>query len=251
MINSLDLNFDGVFASDLNVTKITTGSGLVEETFISSITNNTVKPRNAIKSLYQEDEREPLDFPVVLFFEENLNDTTIREVKKWLYKDDYRPLYFGEQSDRVVFAKLDGDIKLSHNSIDSGYISLTFKTNSEFWFSQEHVYEGLSTSTSTTITVLNMGDSIVYPKFEFILDGTASDIQVTNVTTGETMLIENNLTSETITVYGEYEELDTSSNLRTLYDDHNEVFPYLELGFNELTMTGDFQYKITYREIYL
>lgn len=254
MIVSTGFYYNDEYSGHKNVIKIRTSGGLTSESFLATVTNNVNKPKNSYKSFIQDTELEPLVIPMALYFDENLDEVSIRDIKRWLTQKDFKPLLFEDMPDRVFYAKLDGASNLTHNSISSGYVEFDFLTNSAYSFSQEMELEGDSTSSTEyeTILVHNEGDLKIFPRIEIIMNPTSpTDIEIFNDTTGDHFLLKNNLVNETIIIWNEYEELETSSSLRHGYDDHNGGFISLDEGLNELRIKGKFDYKLIYQNIYL
>lgn len=252
MRTATGFHYNDEYSGNKGVLKIRTSSGLVTESFLGSITNQVVKTKNSIKSYIQDSESEPLVIPMALYFDENLDEGAIRRVKKWLMQDDFKELVFEDQPDKVYFAKIDGESNLTHNAISSGYVEFDFLTNSAYSFSRIMDIEGDSTTEFKTVYVHNEGDLITQPKITITIDPTTpTDVEIFNETTGENLTLKNNLINETIIIWNEYEEFETSSSLRYCYDDHIGSFISLVEGANELRLKGNFSYLIEYRNIYL
>lgn len=254
MIVSTGFHYSDEYSGNKGVIKIRTSGGLLTESLLGSVTNQAVKTKNSIKSYIQDSELEPLVIPMALYFDENLDDTTIRGVKKWLSQDDFQPLIFENQPDKVYYAKIDGSSNLSHNAISSGYVEFDFLTNSAYCFSHKIELEGASDSDTsyTNIFIHNEGDIVSYPTIKIVMNPTVlTDIEIFNDTTGEHLILKNNLANETILILNEYEEFETSSNLRYCYDDHLGSFIRFDEGLNELRIKGIFTYTIEYQNIYL
>ena len=254
MIISTGFHYNGEYSGHKNVTKIRTSSGLITDSFLASVDNKVVKTRNSRKSHIQNVERESLVIPMALYFDNNLDDVTIRAIKKWLNQDDFKELIFEDQPNRVYYAKLNGVSDLSHNNISSGYVEFEFLTNSEYVYSPLVELEGESDSATefTSLLLNNNGDVPVFPKIKIFMNpNNATDIEIYNDTTGEYLLIQNNLVDEIIVVWNEYEEFETSSIIRHVYDDHNGGFISFAEGLNELRIRGIFSYIIEYQDIYL
>lgn len=254
MNNSIGFYYNQEYSGNKGVIKIRLGGGLVSESFMGSVTNDIVKLKNSIKSHIQNSELEPLVFPMALYFDENLDETTIRGIKRWLSQDDFKELVFEDDPNKVYYAKLEGTQTLSHNAISSGYLEFDFITNSPYAFSRKIEAEGEVDSTTTyqSLSLYNEGDLTVAPKIQIVIDPVdAEDVEIFNDTTGGHFLLQSNLVNETIIIWNEYEELETSSSLRYGYDDHNGQFITLIEGVNDLRIKGKFKYLIEYQHIYL
>lgn len=246
--------YDGEYSGNKGVIKISRGGGLASESFMATPLNDIIKVKNNNKSYIQKTELEPLTLPMALYFDEKLDETTIRNVKRWLAQDDFKELVFEEEPNKLYYAKTEGSYTLSHNSISSGYLEFEFITNSAYAFSRKIEVEDEVNTTTTfqELSLLNEGDFSVAPRIQIVIDPvTATDVEIFNDTTGEHFLLQNNLVNETIIIWSEYEELETSSNLRHRYDDHNGQFITLAEYDNHLRFKGKFKYLIEYQNIYL
>lgn len=254
MINSTGFHYNNEYSGHKNVYKIHTSGGLITDSFLGTVTNQSIKLKNNHKSFIQHSESEPIIIPMALFFDDNLDETNIRAIKKWLNQDDFKELVFEDQPEKVYYAKVDGSVNLSHNAIATGYVEFDFLTNSAYSFSRIIELEGESNSVDEyeTLYVYNEGDLTTLPKIKIIMNpNEATDIEIYNDTTGEHLLLQNNLIDETIIILNEYEEFETSSSLRYVYDDHQGTFISFAEGVNELRIKGDFSYTIEYQNIYL
>lgn len=254
MIYSTGFSYNNVHSNSKHIYKVRTTGGLSQDTFLADKNVNTVKLRNSHKSRIQSITKEPLVIPMALYFDENLNEETARGVKRWLETDNFYPLRFDDDPNRIYYATPNGAIPLTHNAISSGYVEFDMLTNSSYAFSDKVSIKGSSTSLSspTIERIYNDGDINVAPEMKFVVNPTSpSIIEVINETTGDRLLIENNLENETVTVLNEYEEIHTTSNLQNKYENHNDVFIKLESGENVLRLTGLFTYEFTFQPVYL
>ena len=252
MITSTSFYYDGIYSEDMGVIKVRVGGGLVTDSFLSPVSVNQVKLKNSNKARIQTIDREPLTIPMALFFDENLSEESIRRVKNWLSKEDYRELRFENEPEKVYYAVLSGTSELTHNAVASGYVQLELLTNSSYSFSNVFTIEGISNETDFSyVSIHNYGDEIAPTDIAVtMINNSTSDIEIYNETTQENLKLVGNLANEEIVFMGEYEEIHTSSNLRHRYNDHNGVFISLQVGENRLRVKGDFKYKIEAQFIY-
>lgn len=254
MITSKGFYYDNEYSGNKNVIKAITSNGAVTDTFLGTVSNKVVKNKNNIKSFILDSDNEPIVIPMALYFEKGLDDSSIRHVKKWLAQDDFKELVFEDQPDKVYYAKLDGSSVISHNAISEGFVEFDFLTNSAYSFSRPHLMEGESISSSDfeLLQIYNDGDLTTFPKITVVIDPLdAADVEIINDSTGERFLLKNNLVNESIVIWNEYDELETSSNLRHGYDDHLGDFISFAEGVNDLRLKGKFKYTIEYQAIYL
>lgn len=249
MIYSLDFYYDGLYSEDMGVRLVNIDSGLQSDSFLAPTNVDYVKLRNNYKSIIKEVVKEPLVFPMALFFEENLDRDQIELIKNWLNKDDFKPLIFEQDLNRVYFATIDGESNLTHNSISSGYLEFNFLTNSPYSFSPPVEIEGVSTELESEIIVYNSSSIDTLPTITIKMNSN-TDIQITNKDTGELLSIKSNFQDEVIEISCEYEEVESDIENRYRYDDHNDVFIRFKEGRNRLAFEGDFDYTIDYRLVY-
>lgn len=239
----------------MGVMKVTMDSGLLsEEYFLGNKEVSSFKTKSAIRTHLTSVTREPLVIPMVLFFDKNLDWDKEREIKDWLDIDEYCELRF-ENDQFVYYATLHSKPKLTHNSIDSGYIEFEFLTNSPYRFSEVITTsnEGTNLSTMgeyTTVPIMNDGDLICKPTIEIVAPNQVTDLEIRNEDTGQTFLLNGTFTNLSLTILCEKEELHSEAPFPTLYDAHNGTFIYLQKGRNTLRMKGQFYYKITYQFVY-
>ncbi|MDW0112152.1 hypothetical protein QT711_03075 [Sporosarcina saromensis] len=247
MITETSFSYDGLHSDNFGVIKVRVEGGLVTDTFLSTSNVNYSLPRNRRKARIESIEREPLVIPMALYFDENLDDTTIRRVKNWLSKDNYKKLIIGN---KVYYAILSDETPITHNAISSGYIKCNMLTNSPYTFSETIEIEGISNSLSPTSLLLNNdGDMAITVDIEISMTADGN-IEIENITNGETLRLNGNFASEKIMFLGDSEEIHTSIPYMHRYGDHNDTFIQLETGSNELIFKGDFTCKITMEYVY-
>lgn len=258
MIKANEFIYDGISSKSIGVTMIEM-DGLIEEEFSHTRDVNSVLLQNSNKAMLKNIRKEPLTFNFRLIFDEHISEGKFFEVKEWLYKDDYCELKFMDNLnyDFLYYAILNGSVAITHNSLNQAYIEFEMSTNSPYRFSHPITVNYESTVDGLAFHIYNNGNVITPIKMKFLLPNTnVTDIKV-RVTDDKDefntkqLIITNNLPNETITVHGESEELETISNLRYVYDDHNEVFPYLYKGMNKIQLEGNFSFEMSYQNIYL
>lgn len=250
MHNFQDFIFNNHLASDLGVSSIEVSS-LFESDFSHSRSVNTTFQKSLNKSWINSIERQPLVFEVKLLFDGNLDEVNMRQVKQWLYTDNYSKLKF-VNSDFEVYAICDGEIKIVHNGIDTGYITVTFLTNSPYKFGSPKTLDGYCTD-EQSITIFNYGDMDTTFNLKFVMSLAGGSVEVQNETDdGKIQIFKliNNLENETIIINGAYEQIDTSSKLSNPYARHNNQFINFKVGENKLKLIGTFAYETNYQEVY-
>jgi phage-related protein len=201
------------------------------------------------KKPYFYDIREsPLSFNVAFAFEEVWNYDKMREVARWLIKDNYKELYFDDNVDKRYYAVVVDNPRLIHNCLKQGYVELTFRCNAPYAFSPIYTsqYDLSGISSPTIITFNNEGDDILKPEIEILKYGTG-DFSITNLTDGGKVCSFTGLADqETVYVNNELRQIISDSGFYR-YDNHNGNYLELVRGENSLEVNGaaiiDFRYQ--------
>ena len=100
------------------------------------------------------------------------------------------------------------------------------------------------------ITLDNDGDIEIYPiiTVKMYEDGSFS---LENTTTDKELLVENLSSGETVEIDNENEIITTDVTGTYRYDDHNGVFMRFDVGENDLVITGECILGLEYRYRYL
>lgn len=245
--DKLYFNYNGVSSKDFGLTAVDLGSGLYEEDFIASRTIEETKPSGRATSIFHGISEEDRVFDLTLAFDRGFTEDKLESIMDWIFEDYYKPLYFENNSDRVVFAMMTGDSKIVHNGLQEGYFTVSVKTNSPYVYSD---IKEKSFSESNPVTILNNGHKETYPiiNIEKIGDGDLKinvggyNILVTNLKNGEKIEIDT-LRGKIVTdIVGQYR-----------YD--NVVIGeledlLLERGSQTYSVTGGANISLKYREIY-
>lgn len=186
VMESLDFNFDGEYSSFYGIVNISMSSGMYEESFAPkrNIKEQTIR---GSKRYFQEIEYEPLVLNLSFGIKETWDEEKIRAIARWLIKDYYKPLYFSENTDRIYYGIVVDDPKLIHNGLKQGYITLTFRCDSQYTYSPVYLSEEYDLSTNpsgTSIMLINNGDVEVKPEISITKVGNGGEIKIVNITNG-------------------------------------------------------------------
>lgn len=253
MIIASGFSFNGIHSETVEVTKVNTESGLLTEQFSGSITVDTFLNSSSYKSHITHTEEEPLEIPLVLYFDENITFDKEQEVKRWLIQGDYCPLIFDDNPSIVYYAKLNSEINLTHNSVNSGYLECTMLTNSPYKFSDYITFEDQSTSNEEYLIreIMIDGDLPSFPVIE-VVSPSVTYLEIYNESTQERCVLNESFTNLTVDFLSEYQELETrATSPSELYDAHNGKFITLKRGKNIIKFKGTFRFKMTYQNVYL
>ena len=241
--------FDGINSEDLGLMAVDLSGGLYEEIFGATRTVEETQTMKRPTRIFHGIKEEPRAFDLNLAFEEGYTDESIDEVARWLFKDYYRPLFFNNKQDRMMFAIISGDSSISHNGLQQGYITVSVQTNSPYLFSQEKTGSKRIT-TSGSLVLSNAGHLDTYPEFSIDKVGNG-DLQIT--VDGRTVLITNLKDGESIyintlkgiiktDIIGEYRY----NNI--MAGDLEDLF--LGIGNKEYVINGGATISHRYREMY-
>jgi len=243
--------YDGIKSSDMGVTSVSTDSGLFEETFVANKTINEEKIRGRTKPYFMGTDREPLEFPLTLWFENGFDNEKLRSIKRWLDQDLYKEFYFPEQNERRYFCMMHGDSTIHHNGVGEGYFQITMRCNDSFVYSPLYIDDWIdfsnNPSNGTEITFENKGDVELKPEL-FIEKVGNGDISITNYTdNGNIFELRNLYNGEIIYVDNENEEIESDIPGVYRYSDHNDVFLNFLFGVNRLLVKGKCKLQFRYR----
>lgn len=250
----LDFEFNGIHSSTFGVSKITMTSGMQsEDYYLANKTINGFRLRDELQTHLTNIDKEPLVIPMTIYLNGNVDFERETRIKEWLETDKYCKLKFGDQIISYN-AMLQGNVKLTHDSIGDGYIDVVFLTDSPYRFSDNpFVVSGEIKSPNDFVKVplSNYGSLTIRPTIKIKSPGVSNGIEIRNVTTGEYFNLKGTYTDLTLNIINQAEELDTEGNFTNLYENHNGQFISLKKGRNDLEMKGSFYYEISYKYVYL
>lgn len=236
---SLNFYYDGIYSQDMGLVNVNVSSGLQEEPFYGGreIIEEQIIGKN--KPNFYDIQETPLSFNVSFAFEETWDYDKIREVARWLIKNNYKELYFTDNVDKRYYAIVIDNPRLIHNCLKQGYVELTFRCNAPYAFSPIYTtqYDLSGISSPTTITFNNQGDDILKPEIEILKYG-AGDFSITNLTNGSQVFSFTGLADqETVYVNNELRQIISDSGSYR-YDNFNGNYLELVYGNNSLEVSG-------------
>lgn len=196
--NSIYFKYAGIKSTDFGLMNVSTGNGMMEEDFVANRTVTEDKVRGRAKSYFKGMEYEPLSLRLTIAFEDTWTNSQIRAVARWLTNQSYyQPLELsvdgvfnddddfpaGRQYNRVYYAISTDSSSITHNGIDQGYFTITFKTNAPWAYYKEfRELVDLSTNTSygQNIIIENIGDLELQPKILVEKVGNGA-LEITNI----------------------------------------------------------------------
>lgn len=245
--DKLYFNYNGVSSREFGLTAVDLSSGLYEEDFVASRTIEETKPSGRATSIFHGITEEDRSFDLTLAFDNGFTEDKLESIMKWIFTDYYKPLYFEENSGRIVFAMITGDSRIVHNGLQEGYFTVSVKTNSPYIYSD---IKKKNFSQTSPVTIVNNGHRESYPIIDIkkVGDGDLKikvrdySVLITNLKNGENIQIDT-LRGKIITdIVGQYRyDNVTIGELEDLI---------LEEGSQTYSVEGGANIVLTYREVY-
>lgn len=139
--DALYFSYAGKKSVDFGIINVDLSSGMQEEALTYSRAINKLSTKGRDTPYFQSVEKDVLKFNVSFAFEDTFDETKLREVTRWLAGDYnyYQELYFtndlGRDPEKVYYALVVNDPVLIHNSLQQGYLTLTFECSSPYTYS--------------------------------------------------------------------------------------------------------------------
>ena len=222
----MSFSFNGKNSADFGIINVNTDSGMLEENFISERELNEITTRFSEKPYFQYIKKQPISFDLNFAFESVWDSTLIRQIVNWLNVDYYKEFYFIDDNleKRIYYAIPIDDIKIIHNALRQGYLSLNFRCNSPYCYSDfitTEIYDlSLNTDIGTDIETTNSGDVNIKPQIwiEKINDDNG-DIIITNTNTNQQSIFKTMAKAKNILTFpGDASEGDTFSIGSNVYE---------------------------------
>lgn len=246
---SLTFNFNGIDSSEFKIINVHMESGLYTESFFPTRSIIEEKIPYKDKPYFFGFEYETKEIPITFTFLEPWNDKLINDVMHWLYQDYYKPLIFSSDENRIFYAVVNSESTITHAGLKEGYVTLTFRCNSPYAYTNEYYVDYLleNNSVGKDITIENVGDKNIFPTIKFRKIGKGDISIINNSNKGIETKITNLVDNEEIEIDGENEEIVTSLKGGYRYNDFNYNFLELVRGKNHLKIIGDAYFEFTYR----
>lgn len=248
MKESMYFVFDNIKSTDMGLVNVQVDNkGLLEETFVADKEIKEIKIRGRDKPYFAGVERQPLEFGLSFYFEDNYDTNKLREVARWLDQDEYKSFYTTDNTNRIFKCMLVSDSKLLHNGLKQGYVNLNFRCDSPYSYSpiyQTPIYNSVS---EQDIEIQNYGDLDCHPiiYIQKIGDG---DITIKNLSdSGKEFTFTTLVDGEELEIDCENEIIKTNIDNFYRYDSFNDNYLRLLYGANRLQLTGNFKLIMKYR----
>ncbi|MBU9714413.1 phage tail domain-containing protein [Evansella tamaricis] len=249
--SSLYFTYAGINSYDMGLINISSSAGLYNDPIIGSrnlIEDQDIGGKRYLKTI----DYEPLEFPIVMYFNEVFNDEKIREISRWLLQDNYQPLVFSNNQNRYLQAVPVGDFDLIHNGLKQGYLSLWFRCDTFHAYTpfvSSRLYDlSENTEEGTMINFQNNGDLETQPIIYLEKVGEGDVTFVNTSDGGKTMTISNVIDGEKITIDNTIHDLKWNSNVN-YYNDFDFNWMNLVYGVNRIKVLGNckFYYKCQFK----
>lgn len=248
----MNFTFNSESSSDYGVLNVTFDSGMQEEPFLPTRKILEQKIRGNNKPYFLGVEYEPLTIPVRIVFEKDFNIDKLRNLANWLTTDNYAPLIFESKPSHIYYTLLVDEGTLTHNSINQGYVDVTFRCDSPWaWtpaYSQFHDFSSNVTD-GTNYTINNVGDLTIQPILEVeIVSGTEFSIQ--NLSNkGERLSLVGLAVGEKLIIDCQNQTIDSDIPLTYRYGNRTLDSQFISFikGNNYLNIKGNVKITFKYR----
>lgn len=248
----LYFTYDGISCKDFNLVNVNLSNGMLEEQLVANREINELRVRGSEKPLFHGVEEEPLEFEMNIAFEGKFTDEDVDDVILWLFKDNYKQLFFDDKPDRVYNCMPVGDSTLAHTGLKEGYITITMRCNSSRIYSPIQTtptYDLSANAGVYRVSIENTGHLEIYPEISIEKIG-AGHITFTRVYDGEIFEIRDLTDLEQIYINSEKEIIET--DIIGIYRYDNVVGDYqdmaLRIGTTEFDIEGTC--KVAFRYTY-
>lgn len=249
-------HYAGYDSEDFGAIQASFNSGLFEETVVSNRNIIETRIRGQAKSYLHGIEQDPIEFELNVTLSEKNSDDEIDNAIKWLKQDKYQPFYvIGSTKRKIIYCMPSGEIKLSHNGLGQGVLTMTMHSNSFLMYSpinsSQNYDLSANPSTGTVIQLGNSGDIEMKPIIT-IVTSSAGDIRIVNESNGNDELSFTGLANaETITIDCEREDIQTDLPNTYRYSNSNLNFLELPKGTNKLRVYGKCKISFKYEYVYI
>lgn len=192
----------------------------------------------------------PLSFDLIIYNTDGsfIDTYKERELKKWLMSDNEQWLQIDQDdhSDLFYFC-----IGVSAELLDVGTYSGGMKIN--FECNSNGAWSSIKPKTYTTVNGLldfkinidaDYNNEIIKPSL-IITSNSTGTITIKNNTRNESIIISNCIVGEQIVLDGDNGKISTTNGI--LLDKWNKKFLKLQDSINDITLTGNFSMKLSYR----
>lgn len=163
MKEGIDFYYDDIYSVDMGLINCKIDSGFFEEPFVAQREIKEITIRGKDKPYFQEVRRSPLEFTLTFAFLDYFDEHLIREVAKWLDKDQYKPFYTSDNPERIFYCMMVSDSQLFHNGLKQGYVQTKWRCDSPYSYSPykiSKIYDWDEVPKTTTDNNFSSGELI-------------------------------------------------------------------------------------------
>ncbi|MBS4207462.1 phage tail domain-containing protein [Bacillus sp. FJAT-50079] len=244
--DKIRFNFDGIWSDTYGLIHVVLDGGMFDETFIAERELNETRIRGSDRPALHSVEDSPIQFDMVVAFEDKFSESKIDNIIKWLFANHYKPLYFEGKEDRVYNCIFIGEPRIIHNGLNEGYFTLTVRCDSSNLYSPLITTNLEVITTNKTITVSNNGHLDTFMEISLKKNG-YGNIVIESLDDGNSIFEIRDLTDlEDIYIDCEREIIETDAIGVYRYDKIIGEFPRLFLGTNRFKVTGACEIRFRY-----
>lgn len=240
--------FDDIDCSEFGIIVVKTNSGMIEMPFGTRRSIIEEKRQfNPVPFFYGVDE-EPLTIKITIAKENDgkWNYQERRNIIKWLFQKEYKPLISYDNPDIAYYVIVQGDSTRLDNSLEQGYATIELRANAPWGYSYPKSLLNYSRNmllNNDTIVIDNRSNiqKFYYPEVQFeILSGTSFSIQNLSLQ-GEIFEFKNLQPNEIIYVDNNRKFIISNLEKQGVFRRENFNGKWLRLiqGRNRLKVTGD------------
>jgi len=251
--DKLYFNFNGIPSDVYDLVSVTLDTDMYEESLVASRDINETETTTG-KPMLNRVEESPLEFEMIIAFEKGFDDSTLDGIVRWLFVDNYKPLFFEGKENKIYYCMPVGDSSIVHTGLGQGYFTITMRCDSSRIYSPYIVTNLETVSTNKTITVTIDSHNDVYPEISIKKTG-AGTVTIQSLDDNNAIFEVRDLTNgEDIYINCEKEIIETDAVGIYRYDKLVGEFPrfiYGLNGTNRMKITGactiQFRYKNKYK----
>jgi len=214
---------------------------MMQDLFTSSKNINESNIRGRDKPYFQGIQKEPLSFPVSFSVHDSTDFERIDQVAKWLCEQEYyQPLFFTPNIHKIYYVLFMGNSDLFYISENSGYITLTARTNAPYAYSPMFITKEYQVVGTVNININNAGQLPIYPEIFVTMPNEASaGFSINNLTNQNEGLSFSDLNiNEELYINCEKQFINTNVFNTYRYNNMEGDFIKLLPGVNRLKLQG-------------
>lgn len=246
-------NYDGKWSDEFGLMHVVLDSGMFEETFVASRDIVETENPRTNKPFFNKIKEAPLEFDMVLAFENGYDDSIIDKVVRWLFGNYYKPLYFDGADNKVFYCTPISDSSIVHTGFNKGYFTIKMRCDSSNIYKPVSLTDeyDLSDIDSKIIDIYNEGHYTIYPEISIDKIGDGK-ITIISKTDGDNIFeILDLADGESLYINCEKEMIETDVVGLYRYNNVLGEYPRLTYGRNTFEIQGNckiqFRYQVKFK----